>query len=50
MSSSSVGQCALYASSTHDVHHAIVGVNIVIGALVVHELLVVRVVSSCCFR
>ena len=33
-------QCALCASSTHDVHHAIV-----IGVLVVHcELLVVRVV------
>ena len=32
-------------SSTHDVHHAIVGVNVVIGVLVVHcELLVVRVV------
>ena len=29
----------------HDVHHAIVGVNVVIGVLVVHcELLVVRVV------
>ena len=39
----SVDQCALCASSTHDVHHAIVGVNVVIG--VVHcELLVVRVV------
>ena len=45
MSSSSVKQCALCASSTHDVHHAIVGVNVVIGVLVVHcELLVVRVV------
>ena len=33
------------ADSTHDVHHAIVGVNVVIGVLVVHcELLVVRVV------
>ena len=42
MSSSGVKQCALCASSTHDVHHAIVG----IGVLVVHcELLVVRVVS-----
>ena len=41
----SVEQCALCASSTHDVHHAIVGVNVVIGVLVVHcELLVVRVV------
>ena len=45
MSSSSVEQCALCASSTHDVHHAIVGVNVVIGVLVMHcELLVVRVV------
>ena len=44
MSSSSVKQCALCAGSTHDVHHAIVGVNVVIGALVVHcDLLVVRV-------
>ena len=58
MSSSGVKQCALCASSTHDVHHAIVGVNVVIGVLVVHcELLVVRVVSSshtcshsCCRR
>ena len=42
MSSSGVKQCALCASSTHDVHHAIVGVNVVIGVLVVHcELLVV---------
>ena len=45
MSSSGVKQCALCASSTHDVHHAIVGVNVVIGVLVVHcEPLVVRVV------
>ena len=45
MSSSGVKQCALCASSTHDVQHAIVEVNVVIGALVVHcELLVVRVV------
>ena len=43
MSSSSVEQCALCADSTHDVHHAIVEVNVVIG--VVHcELLVVHVV------
>ena len=42
MSSSGVEQCAQCASSTHDVHHAIVGVNVVNG---VHcELLVVRVV------
>ena len=41
----SVDQCALRASSTHGVHHAIVGVNVVIGVLVVHcELhVVVRV-------
>ena len=41
----SVDQCALCARSTHDVHHAIVGVNVVIGVLVVHcELhVVVRV-------
>ena len=32
----SVDQCALCARSTHDVHHAIVGVNVVIGVLVVH--------------
>ena len=44
MSSSSVKQCALCASSTHDVHHVIVGVNVVIGVLVDCELLVVRVV------
>ena len=36
VSSSSVKQCALCAPSTHDVHHAIVGVNVVIGVLVVH--------------
>ena len=45
VSSSSVEQCALCASSMHDVHHAIVEVNVVIDILVVHcELLVVRVV------
>ena len=38
-------QCALCADSTHDVHHALGEVNVVIGVLVVHcELLVVRVV------
>ena len=38
----SVKQCALLARSTYDVHHAIVGVNVVIGVLVVHcELQVV---------
>ena len=41
----SVDQCALCARSTHDEHHAIVGVNVVIGVLVVHcELHVVRAV------
>ena len=41
----SVKQCALRARSTQDVHHAIVGVNVVIGVLVAHcELhVVVRV-------
>ena len=40
----SVDQCALCARSTHVVHHAIVGVNVVIGVLVVNcELHVVRV-------
>ena len=40
----SVDQCTLCARSTHDVHHSIVGVNVVIGVLVVHcELHVVRV-------
>ena len=36
MSSLSVDQCALRARSTHDVHRAIVGVNVVIGVLVAH--------------
>ena len=42
---SSVEECALCASSAHDVHHASVCVNVVIGVLVVHcELhVVVRV-------
>ena len=45
MSPSSVEQCALCADSMHDVHHAIVEVNVITGVLVVHcELLVVRVV------
>ena len=39
----SVKQYALRADSTHDVHHAIVGVNVVIG-VVLGELHVVRVV------
>ena len=39
-----VEECALRARSTHDVHHAIVGVNVVIGVLVHCELhVVVRV-------
>ena len=42
MSSSSVKQCASCARSTHDVHHAIVGVNVVIGVLL-GDLHVVRV-------
>ena len=36
MTSSGVEECALRARSTHGVHHAIVGVNVVIGVLVVH--------------
>ena len=39
----SVEQCALCASSMHDVHHAIVEVNVVIG-VVLGEVLVARVV------
>ena len=35
VSSSSVDQCALCARSTNDVHHSIVGVNVVIDVLVV---------------
>ena len=38
----SVDQCAPCARSTHDVHHAIVGVNVVID-VVLGELHVVRV-------
>ena len=33
---SSVKECALCASSAHDVHHASVRVNVVIGVLVLH--------------
>ena len=40
---SSVEECALRARSTHNVHHAIVEVNIVIG-VVLGEVLVARVV------
>ena len=43
MSSRAVDQCAPRARSTHDVHHAIVEVNVVIG-VVLDELHVVRVV------
>ena len=39
----SVDQCALRASSTHGVHHAIVEVNIVIGVVLGGVLVVVRV-------
>ena len=39
----SVDQCALCARSTHDVHHAIVEVNIVIGVLLGELHVVVRV-------
>ena len=35
VSSSGVKQCALCAKSTHDVDHEIVGVNVVIGVLIV---------------
>ena len=41
---SSVKECALRASSTNGVHHAIVEVNIVIG-VVLGEVLVAHVVS-----
>ena len=47
----SVDQCALRARSTHDVHHAIVGVNVVIGVLVVlcelHVIVRVHVIPLC---
>ena len=45
VSSRGVEECALRARSTHHVHHAIDGVNVVIGVLVVHRELhvVVRV-------
>ena len=39
----SVDQCALCARSTHDVHHAIVEVNIVIGVVLGELHVVVRV-------
>ena len=40
---SSVKECALRASSTHGVHHAIVEVNIVIGVVLGEAHVVVRV-------
>ena len=40
---SSVKECALRARSTHDVHHAIVEVNIVIGVVLGELHVVVRV-------
>ena len=43
MSSSSVEECALRARSTHGVHHAIVGVNVVIGVVLGELHVVVRV-------
>ena len=43
VSSSSVEQCALCADSTHDVHHAIVEVNVVIGVVLGELHVVVRV-------
>ena len=48
---SSVKECALCASSAHDVHHASVCVNVVIGVLVVlcelHVIVRVHVISLC---
>ena len=44
-----VWNSARCADSPHDVHHAIVEVNVVIGVLVVHcELLVMHVVPVVC--
>ena len=43
VSSSGVEQWALCARSTHDVHHAIVGVNVVIGVVLGELHVVVRV-------
>ena len=46
-----VQECALCASSAHDVHHASVSVNVVIDVLVVlselHVILRVHVISLC---
>ena len=49
MTTPGVQECALCASSAHDVHHASVCVNVVIGVLVVLcELhVIVRVVPLC---
>ena len=44
VSSSSVEQCAPCAHSMHDVHHAIVEVNIVVGVVLGELHVVVRVV------
>ena len=43
MRCTSVDQCALCARSTHNVHHAIVGVNVVIGVVLGELHVVVRV-------
>ena len=43
MTSPGVEECALRASSTHGVHHAIVEVNIVIGVVLGELYVVVRV-------
>ena len=51
MTSPGVQECALCASSAHDVHHASVCVNVVIGVLVVlcelHVIVRVRVIPLC---
>ena len=43
MTSPGVEECALRARSTHGVHHAIVGVNVVIGVVLGELHVVVRV-------
>ena len=43
MTSPGVEECALRARSTHGVHHAIVGINIVIGVVLGELHVVVRV-------
>ena len=45
---SSVEECALRARSTHDVHHAIVEVNIVIGVVLVARVVPVVVDAVIC--